>query len=707
MRRLFLGFAMLFWCGSALGEDPVEFGDETLKAAVEYALWIPDPTPTDMLALTDLTCTNGDVSDLAGLEYATNLDTLDLCWNRIADLSALSGLTALRRLNINNNQIGDISPLSGLSRLQWLNLHMNQISDLSALSGLSHLQTLIVYSNQIGDISALSGLTSLQTLYLFRNQISDASPLSGLSALQDLRLDDNRISDISALSGLGRLQDLNLQRNQVRDISVLSGLSRLQVLNLGNNQIIDLSALSGLDRLQDLNLQANQISDISALSGLTSLKYLWLEDNPLRQRACSITIPQIVANNPGLYLDCLPCAPPTLSISSTAGGSVTGAGEGTFTYEGGEVVRVVAQADPGFVFSNWSGDLASTRNPLLVSMDQDYEIRAHFLSTLDVLYVDDNAPGDPKPGDPSVSDPCENGSPGHPFDRIQEAIEVTPEGASIIVRPGTYHENIDLLGKRIRVTGIDPNDTRGAAFPVIAGADMGPVVRFAAGEDPNCVVMGFVVTRGDSRSSEAIVCAGSSPTLANCLVVGNRSADPNGAAIACTGSRAAFTSCTIADNDGGLQGAALSLADSNVVVVDCIVWGNTPQPILLSGTSRPSVTYTDVAGGWEGEGNIDADPLFVQSGHWADPNDPARALEPTDPCAVWVAGDYHLRSQAGRWEPSDQTWLLDDVTSPCIDLGQSAGPGGQELYPSGGTLNLGAYGGTVQASRSYSSSSSP
>jgi len=58
--------------GLSRTEDPVYFVDANLKACVEAALGITDPTPTDMLALGSLTCQNRGITDLTGLEYATN-----------------------------------------------------------------------------------------------------------------------------------------------------------------------------------------------------------------------------------------------------------------------------------------------------------------------------------------------------------------------------------------------------------------------------------------------------------------------------------------------------------------------------------------------------------------------------------------------------------------------------------------------------------
>jgi len=334
------------------------------------------------------------------------------------------------------------------------------------------------------------------------------------------------------------------------------------------------------------------------------------------------------------------------------------------------------------------------------ALDQDRRVLADSVSTRVVIYVDDNAPADPGPIDATVGDPAEDGTSGHPFDSIQEAIEVAGDGASILVRPGLYHENIDLLGKRIRLTGADPNDPARNPYPVIAGLAGGPVVSFTHAEDPNCQVTGFVITQGQGPYAEAITCSKSSPTLSHCLIVGNRATGPTGSAVVCTDSHAVFSHCTIADNNGGLQGAGICLVNSNVVLTNSIVWDNTPQAILVSGTSQPSITYTDVTGGWSGLGNIQTDPLFARPGYWANAEDPSVVVGPEDPMAVWVEGDYHLRSQAGRWDPSTRTWVQDDLTSPCIDAGDPTSPIGYEPLPNGGVPNVGTYGGTAQASKS-------
>jgi len=511
-----------------------------------------------------------------------------------------------------------------------------------------------------------------------------------------LDLTQNGIWHIQPLSALVHLVRLDLNNNKISDISALSGMVHLEWLNLHQNNLSDLAPLRGLTRLKEVHLYDNKIIDISPLSALTSLERLVLTGNPLGANAYRVDIPRIRSNNPGIVLLADPPTLVWLTLSSTAGGSVIDPGEGVFACTYGGVATLEAQPDPWSVFLRWSGSYVGTSNPATIVTDRDHQIRAHFVIVRDVLVVSADGPADPGPGDANTSDPSENGTDEHPFDSIQEAIEVAAEGATVLVRPGIYLESLDLLGKRIRLTGIDPN---GMAYPVLVGAAGGPGVSFTRGEGPDCQLSGFILMQG--QAGGAIACRGSSPTISNCLIVGNRSTDVRGAAVTCLESSARLVHCTIADNAGGLNGGGITLQDSDVAIVNSVVWGNHPHEIVLHGNSAARVTYSAVAGGWPGVGNIAEDPLFAQRGTWAAAADGA-VVAPGNPNGVWIMGDYHPRSQGGRWDGASQIWVYDAMTSPCIDGGDPNAPVGYEPAPNGGVVNMGAYGGTPQASKSPS-----
>ncbi len=129
----------------------------------------------------------------------------------------------------------------------------------------------------------------------------------------------------------------------------------------------------------------------------------------------------------------------------------------------------------------------------------------------------------------------------------------------------------------------------------------------------------------------------------------------------------------------------------------CIFWANgvwgedeNDMPALMTGypaqiNTEPNTATFDYCciEGWTpdrgGTGNIGDDPLFVAPD----------------------AGDFHLKSQARHWDAVLQEWVLDDVTSPCIDAGDPNSPVEHELFPNGGIVNMGAYGGTCEASKSW------
>jgi len=571
--------------------------------------------------------------------------------------------------------------------------------------GLTHLNALC---RGITGLEGLEYADNLQVLALRENEISDLAPLSGLTNLVTLNLSMNQISDLSPLSGLASLTTLDVHDNpMITDISAVSGMTALETLIIRFDSVSDISALAGLSNLRYADLWENYISDISPLSGLTSLSYLDLRYNPLNQEACNTYIPQILANNPGVNVAHTECTdvhrPRQILTSSTAGGSVTSPGEGRFTYERETILRLTALADPGYVFAGWSGSYSSPQNPVFITLTEDLEIRAHFTSVLDELYVDGNTPGDPRPADDQAAHPHEDGTADYPFDHLQEAIEVAREGTTIIVRPGTYRENIDFLRKNVRVIGRDPNDPTQDCWPVLEGTGNGPVVRISGGQHPQCLLTGFVITRGQGRPAGAIYCEDASPTISHCLIVGNRATDPDGAVVYCEDSQAVLTNCTIADNYAGQQGAALTLLDSNVTVLDSILWNTGLYEVLAAGASEPDIRYCAVRGWWADWGNIHEDPLFARPGVWVNPEDPSQPLGPENPQAILIHGDYHLKSQAGRWDPETQSWVEDEETSPCIDAGLRTSPVGHEPAPNGDRINMGVYGGTTQASRTYPS----
>jgi len=95
--------------------------------------------------------------------------------------------------------------------------------------------------------------------------------------------------------------------------------------------------------------------------------------------------------------EAIPAIKHDLTITSTEGGTVTTPGEGTFPYDAGEVVNLVATPDPGYRFVKWTGDVGTVANvnatTTTITMNGNYTITANFaLGTLIAGVPDTNQP---------------------------------------------------------------------------------------------------------------------------------------------------------------------------------------------------------------------------------------------------------------------------------------------------------------------------
>lgn len=307
------------------------------------------------------------------------------------------------------------------------------------------------------------------------------------------------------------------------------------------------------------------------------------------------------------------------------------------------------------------------------------------------------------------------------YDTIQEGIDASTDGDTVLVQPGTYVENINfnghniVLGSLFLMTG----DTTYISNTIIDGGSSGSVVTFESGEDSTAVITGFTIQNGYSDNGGGIYCSYSSPgirsnsirenvasnegggihchysdsrisgnfifgnqvfpqystgggihcrnsnvlvsenvisgnstshmgggiycegenvTITHNLFSGN-TAHSSGGGIHCSGVRATITNNVIYGNSSDWIGGGITCGycdpliknntitrnsaveaggiycyDSNPRISNSICWADSASgqvsEISMNESSSPNVTYCDVQGGWEGEGNIDCDPMF-------------------------------------------------------------------------------------------------
>ena len=163
--------------------------------------------------------------------------------------------------------------------------------------------------------------------------------------------------------------------------------------------------------------------------------------------------------------------------------------------------------------------------------ERDWQTQA--TNALDPVVVDDDGPYDTwenggQPQDPQLSDPDENGSAEHPFDAIQEAVNVASNGYTILVKDGQYYgtgnRNIVLGLKELRILG----ESRDPAKAIVKSHGLSPVFVFDGGQTTNTVLRGLSIqssmqgldcSNGDCGEMHGIECRdGSSPMIRDCVV---------------------------------------------------------------------------------------------------------------------------------------------------------------------------------------------
>jgi hypothetical protein len=107
------------------------------------------------------------------------------------------------------------------------------------------------------------------------------------------------------------------------------------------------------------------------------------------------------------------------------------------------------------------------------------------------ITVDDNGPAD--------------------FDNIQDAIDNSQDGDTIIVEPGTYTENIHFNNRAVTLTSRNPDDPNIVQATVI-NATSNFSVSFDFGEVNDSMLVGFTIT------GRGIYCYGSSPTISKNII---------------------------------------------------------------------------------------------------------------------------------------------------------------------------------------------
>jgi parallel beta-helix repeat protein len=179
---------------------------------------------------------------------------------------------------------------------------------------------------------------------------------------------------------------------------------------------------------------------------------------------------------------------------------------------------------------------------------------------------------------------------------IQAGIESALDGDIVTVLPGTYIENINFKGKRIRLVALS-----GPEKTVIDAGGAGRGVTFESKETTESVLEGFGITGGNAEKGGGILCEKASPTIIGCHVYGNKTtgwASYHGAGIYCYAGSPTISDCRIYNNvtayDWGAYGGGIYVDSPSLRLTRCLVENNFATEsgggISLTGSN---ITLTD------------------------------------------------------------------------------------------------------------------
>ncbi len=174
---------------------------------------------------------------------------------------------------------------------------------------------------------------------------------------------------------------------------------------------------------------------------------------------------------------------------------------------------------------------------------------------------------------------CPNAGTGgelDPFCNIQDGMNASTNGDTVLVLPGTYNEAIDFVGKAITLRAREGAE----ATTLDATGQDTSVVSCRNSEGPDTVLDGFTITGGSgtqcpmfgSSCGGGMYLEGASATVRNCRFVENTAGSGGGMYIAWGNPTA--SNCFFQRNTARGSGGGVAAEDGSLTLTDCTLEGN-------------------------------------------------------------------------------------------------------------------------------------
>jgi hypothetical protein len=331
------------------------------------------------------------------------------------------------------------------------------------------------------------------------------------------------------------------------------------------------------------------------------------------------------------------------------------------------------------------------------------------------------------------------------FAKIQDAIDSSVDGDTILVAPGSYYENVNFRGKNVLVSSyyLFDEDVSFINTTIIDGsnpqsADSASVVLFLSGEKNTAILQGFTITGGKGtvkfdtrggffvRLGGGIIIYNSSPTIRHNIIAYNESINAagvshnGGGGIAANTSNAIISNNIIFKNNAHDGGGVVLGPNPGLIFRNNIIAYNTTVPTGIGGgglfifgpqgrfiNNTIAFNHSNRGGGIEIEDNA---TVYIENGIIYGNRTGSSNTQ------IAGSGTFNITNTniEGGWAGAgnidedplfmDNTPLILQDGSPCVDKGDTSTANydwedpdipGFALSPALGTLrnDMGAYGG--------------
>jgi len=224
------------------------------------------------------------------------------------------------------------------------------------------------------------------------------------------------------------------------------------------------------------------------------------------------------------------------------------------------------------------------------------------------------------------------------YSTIQSAIDAAGHGYMVIVRPGTYTENINMGDHEIQLGSmyLETGDRSYINQTIIYG-DGDDVVTISEG-DIFQELAGFTITHSAGGSAIRL---GDRPAYIHDMKIYYNMAEEgaglyiesgepvieyitfyenyltgDGGVVYCEDAEPILRNLTFYNNFGDEGSAIIGSGDSNITAMNLIIWGNDEDAVIMEDNANMSVIYSNLEEFLEGDGNISSDPLFADAGNY-------------------------------------------------------------------------------------------